>query len=115
MEEVEVYKYVCEQCRYKSNDIHRWNKHLTTELHKTGKRKVRCDFHGPYNCEECDYKTLNATTFKQHKLNEHSNKEKRETEFKFYCKVCDFGSFSKQLFEKHLTTDKHKIHEKYYK
>lgn len=45
--------------------------------------------------------------FKQHKLNEHATKEQREKEFKFYCKCCDVGSFSKDIYEKHTNSEKH--------
>jgi hypothetical protein len=46
--------------------------------------------------------------FKQHKLTEHGTKEEREKEFKFYCKCCDIGTFSKDIYEKHISSDKHK-------
>jgi hypothetical protein len=43
----------------------------------------------------------------QHKLNEHSSNEQREKEFKYYCKNCNYGSISIDLFNKHLNTNKH--------
>jgi len=43
----------------------------------------------------------------QHKLNEHSTVEEREKEFKYYCKKCDYGTISKDLFNKHQQTQKH--------
>ena len=46
--------------------------------------------------------------FKQHKLTEHGTKEEREKEFKFYCKCCDIGTFSKDIYEKHIGSYKHK-------
>ena len=82
MEEKDIYN--CESCRYKCNNIANWKKHIATELHKTGKRKKRSDYGGPYECEECKYKTNNATIFKQHRFNSHSSKETREKEFKYY-------------------------------
>lgn len=109
------YKYNCEECRFHCNEQIRWKKHIETELHKTGKRKQRSDYGGPYDCNNCDYTTPNATTFKQHKLNEHADKETREKEFKYYCKLCDYGTFAKQLIEKHNKSDKHERREKYYK
>ena len=48
---------------------------------------------------------------KIHKLNKHLTKEDREKEFTYYCKYCDYGSFSKDLLEKHNLTEKHKKHE----
>ncbi len=110
MEEKE-YKYNCENCKFYCNEISKWEKHIETEKHKTGKRKKRSDYKGEYKCEKCDYNTLNKITFKQHELNEHSNKEKREKEFKYYCKLCDIGTFSKDLYENHILSKKHKRHE----
>lgn len=43
----------------------------------------------------------------QHKLNEYASNEQREKEFKYYCKNCNYGSISIDLFNKHLNTDKH--------
>ena len=45
---------------------------------------------------------------KKHILNEHSTKEQREKEFKFYCSYCDFGTFSKDTIKVHNETNKHK-------
>lgn len=46
--------------------------------------------------------------FKQHKLSEHSTKEDRKNGRKYYCDSCDFGTFSKDIFDKHTNTNKHK-------
>ena len=102
------YKYVCDKCEYKCNYDSEWLKHCNTELHKTGIRKKRSDIKDPIKCNDCLYSTKNKTMMKQHKLNEHSTKQERKKEFKFYCECCDFGTFSKDLFEKHNNTDKHK-------
>lgn len=101
------YKFVCEKCNYKCKFESHWNNHINTELHKTGQRKIRSDLKEPFKCDKCDYKTKNITTLKQHKLNEHSTIEEREKEFKFYCKICDLGSFSKDIFENHNKSEKH--------
>ena len=106
MEEKE-YRYNCDNCKFYCNEISKWEKHIETEKHKTGKRKIRMDFKGPYKCEKCNYETKNATTYKQHKLNIHSTIEERQKEFKYYCKNCDFGTFSKDIIEKHNKSDKH--------
>jgi len=109
-----IYKYICNSCDFKCNEKSRWDKHIECEKHKTGQRKKRCDYSGPYKCNKCNYETNNSTTFKQHNLNEHSNKSERELGFKFYCKVCDFGTFSNSLFNKHKLSEKHIKHEKNY-
>lgn len=105
-------KYNCKQCKFSCNTKARWEAHIKTELHKTGKRKKRSDCKDPFKCVECNYKTKNSITFKKHILNSHANKETREKEFKFYCKYCDFGTFYKDTFNLHRNTDKHKLMEK---
>ena len=47
---------------------------------------------------------------KIHKLNKHSNSNEREKEFKYYCKCCDYGSFSEDSYNKHIDTIKHKYY-----
>ena len=102
------YKYNCEKCGFKCNYESQWLKHIDTELHKTGIKKKRSDIKEPYKCDKCLYETKNIVVFKQHKLTEHGTKEEREKEFKFYCKCCDIGTFSKDIYEKHICSDKHK-------
>jgi len=88
--------------------LSQWNTHIETELHKTGQRKKRSDFKEAYMCDKCQYNTRNIITFKKHKLNEHSTKDIRENEFKYYCFYCDFGTFSIDTFNLHNDTKKHK-------
>ena len=45
---------------------------------------------------------------KKHVLNEHSTKDEKKKEFKYYCENCYFGTFSKDTFELHNNTNKHK-------
>ena len=101
-------KYICEMCNFKCNIISRWEIHIKTEKHKTGIRKKRSDYKQPYKCEKCEYMTKNKLLLMQHKLNEHSTIEEREKNFKYYCKVCDYGTISKDFYEKHIATEKHK-------
>ena len=101
-------KYFCEKCNFSCSCLSIWKKHTETELHKTGKRKKRCDCKMPFVCEQCKYETKNSITFKKHILNEHSAKDTRENEFKYYCKYCDFGTFSNDTFNLHNETKKHK-------
>ena len=108
------FKYICETCKFKCNEKARWTKHIKTSKHINGKRKIRSDYNGPYKCLECKFETNNATYFKQHNLNKHSNQNTRENGFKYYCKICDFGTFSKFLFETHKTLKKHIVREKNY-
>ncbi len=105
---MEEHKFVCDSCKFKCNSVSHWNIHIETELHKTGKRKKRCDYKEPFKCNECDYITKNNTTLKKHILNEHADKEKRKSDFRFYCKYCDFGTFSQDTMNIHNETKKHK-------
>ena len=38
----------------------------------------------------------------------YKKKEEREKGFKYYCKKCDFGTFSKDIINNHNNTIKHK-------
>ena len=109
-----ISKYKCEQCNYECNNVSLWKKHINTEKHKTGKNKTRSDYEGPFICNTCNYKTTNKITFMQHGLNEHANKEEREKGFKYYCKLCDIGTFGRTLYDRHILSERHKKHEKRY-
>lgn len=100
--------FKCEKCNCTYNSKSALNRHMKTELHRTGKRKQRSDTIEPHTCTICNYKNKNIIAYKKHMLNEHSNKETREKEFKFYCKYCDIGTFSKDTMEAHNATEKHK-------
>ena len=101
------YKYLCEKCNFKANIKSRWENHIQTELHKTGQKKTRSDCKEPHKCNKCDFTSKNTTNLKQHYLNFHGDLKERESEFKFYCKLCDYGTFSMDLFDKHNNTEKH--------
>lgn len=45
---------------------------------------------------------------KVHCLTQHSTKEERKNEFKYYCDKCDFGTYAEILFTRHCETKKHK-------
>ena len=103
------FKYICEKCDFKVNTKARWEAHIKSELHLTGQRKKRSDYKEDTKCEKCDYKTRNIVTMKKHILNKHASLEEREKEFKYYCKICDFGTFSKDTIEVHNESEKHKL------
>ena len=102
------YKHICEKCNYKCNFISQWNKHIETELHKTGKRKKRTDKTEVGQCKKCEYNTNNYSLMLKHILNKHATKEERKEKFKYYCDLCDFGTFSKDTIEVHNSSEKHK-------
>lgn len=108
MNDIQQYKYICDKCNFKVNTKARWEAHIKTEIHKTGKRKKRCDYKDPLKCDFCEYVTKNKTTLKKHILNKHKTKDDRHKDFKYYCVGCDFGTFSQKTFEIHNNSDKHK-------
>lgn len=103
------YKFICEKCKYKCNFNSQWVIHCSTELHKTGKRKKRTDKTEVGKCKQCEYETNNYSLMLKHILNKHSTKEERKNKFKYYCDMCDFGTFSKDTFEIHKNSQKHKV------
>jgi hypothetical protein len=107
-DKVANYKYNCEKCNFKTNTKMQWDSHIVTEKHLLGQRKKRSDYKEPLKCEKCEYKTKNKTTLLQHELNEHVSLKEREEKFKYYCKNCDFGTFSIDLMNTHNNTNKHK-------
>lgn len=105
---MEEYKYNCEKCNFRCNILSRWEKHINTELHLTGKKKIRSDYKGFRKCDHCDYSTEVLITLKLHYLNHHASKEERKKEFKYYCETCDIGAFAEEIFKKHQNSTKHK-------
>jgi len=102
------HKFVCDRCNFRCKFESRWLIHVNTSIHQTGKKKLRSDYKGPHKCDKCDYESINVITFKKHVLNCHSTKEDRESQFKFYCGLCDFGTFSNDTMELHKKSNKHK-------
>ena len=102
------YKYNCDSCKFYTNYNSSWKRHIETEIHKTGKRKIRSDKKRIDKCPKCDYISKNNRSIKQHILTKHSTKKDRQTEFKYYCDKCDYGTFAILLFNKHCSSKKHK-------
>ena len=103
-------KHYCDKCNYGTDLLYNWKQHYNTTLHQTGKRKTRSDkMTDGYICDICDYKTPNKNNYLTHKLNNHSDKEKRKKEFTYFCENCDFGVFTESSYKKHLDTKKHKM------
>ena len=108
--EDKIYKYICDKCEYYTDISSSYKKHLNTEIHKTGKRKIRSDKKEDiYKCDKCDFSSINEYNYKAHYLHNHSTKEDREKGFKHYCNSCDFGTFSQSEYNKHIGTKSHKM------
>ena len=102
------FPYQCEKCNYKCKFKSEYDRHCNSELHKTGKRGVKKNKVNRV-CQICKlYEASCNTNLKNHILINHKTTEEREKEYTNYCKTCDYGSFSKKLFDKHLATKKHK-------
>ena len=98
------YKYKCENCKFYCNEISKWEKHIETEKHKTGKR---ADYKGEYKCDKCQYENKNVFAFKQHILNNHSSIEEKKKEYTYFCDLCGFGTFSENSLNIHNNSKKH--------
>ena len=82
----------CEKCNKTFTGNAHYLIHCETELHKTGHRKTRNDRQDELTCNLCHiYTTKQKSTMLIHILNNHSNKETKKTNFKFYCECCDYG------------------------
>ena len=103
------YKFYCEKCKYGTNIKHLILQHNETVLHLTGKRgNKRIKEIEIYQCLECEYNSKNKNNYVTHTLNNHSIKEERKKQFKYYCNNCDFGVFTESSFEKHKSSLRHK-------
>jgi hypothetical protein len=104
----ENYKYYCDKCNYGTDIYHSLQQHNKTILHNTGKRGNKTSENKIYKCNHCDYVSKEKNNYLTHQLNNHSTKEQREKNFKYYCKACDFGVFTESSMNIHLKTAKHK-------
>jgi hypothetical protein len=107
MEESRKYKYYCEKCKYGTDIIHSMKSHEQSYIHQNGHKKSRKKIE-LYKCEDCEYINNHKYNYISHKLNHHGTKEDREKEFKYYCKLCDTGTYAKEAYDKHMISSKHK-------
>lgn len=109
---MDKYKYFCEKCNYGTDIRYSLIQHEETELHITGiKTRKEKENKVSYECKECKenkYITDNKSNYILHKLNNHSTKEERKKEFKYYCELCDFGVFAETIFNIHKESKVHK-------
>ncbi len=111
------FQYNCIPCNFKTNSLAIWEVHEKTKKHQLdGKhpsgnenRKIRRDKkkENDIKCKYCDYIHQNIGNLKKHTLNNHSSKEERQKEFKYYCYKCDYGSFGITEYDNHIKTKKH--------
>lgn len=107
MEQQEKKHYYCDKCNYTCIHKSHWEQHITTKKHKNNGVQTRSDKILEPKCKSCSFETNNSANMLVHVLTKHSTPERRKKEFKFYCPVCDFGTFTQILFTRHLETKKH--------
>lgn len=100
-------KFNCDKCDFHTNYQSLWTRHISTQLHKTGTKKTRSDKKCPDKCPHCDYTSTRNLNIVQHTLNTHATKEERKQKFKYYCEICDFGTFTKRFYDSHVKSQKH--------
>ena len=109
MSEVKQNKFNCITCNFTTNYPSKYNTHIETKKHKNnGKIIRRTEEIVTLECDKCDYYSKIKDTFRTHYLTKHGSKEKKEKEFTYYCKFCNFGTFNKTLMNNHLNSKKHK-------
>ena len=101
-------EYICEKCNYRTEIKSCYEKHLNTELHKTGKRKTRSDKKVEDKCPHCDYMTKVNTDMKAHIISKHMTEEEQKKNFKYYCDDCKIGYLYESQYNNHLISAKHK-------
>jgi hypothetical protein len=109
---MEEFKYYCEKCKYGTNLQQSIKQHNESEYHKTGirtrKKKELLKEKVIFKCSDCNFESAIQNNYLTHKLNNHSTKEERKEQFKYYCDLCDFGVFTLSCFDQHKETIKHK-------
>ena len=96
------------KCKYKTEIKNSYDKHLTTQLHITGKRKTRSDKKIPDKCPHCLYTTKVNTDMQTHIISKHMTPEEQKKKFTFYCDYCKSGVLYKSQYKRHLESIKHK-------
>jgi hypothetical protein len=101
-------KYHCDLCQYDCKYPAQWKSHCKSKKHiNNGQKPVRIDKKPPQKCTNCEYSTTKTTNMRLHYLNHHATKEERKKEFTswgYYCEECEYGSFTKSLFEIHINS-----------
>ena len=101
-------EYICEKCNFRTYYNSSYKKHLTSQLHLTGKRKPRKDKIIPDKCPHCLYTTVVNTSMRSHIIKNHMTQEEQKKELKYYCDYCKIGYLSKVQHERHLQSKRHK-------
>ena len=66
-----------------------------------------------HKCSCCDFIAPHNDCLKNHYLSKHASINEKENEFTFYCKLCDFGTYYENVYNKHCKFKKHIMAIKY--
>ena len=80
-----------------------WEKYIEIESHKTGKKKLT-DYVELRKCEYCEY-TIKQKGIMEVHFKCTANLETHGKEFKYYCRLCDLGTFTKTNFDNYNKSD----------
>jgi len=84
---------------------------------KPKKRKIRADKgkkrgkrvpKKPIICKLCGHESMLKTQANVHYLSYHATLDERKAGYKCYCEICNVGYMSQILYDKHITTTKHR-------
>lgn len=101
-------EYVCEKCHFITEYKNSYELHLQSQLHLTGRRKVRKDKKIPDKCPHCLYTTKVKTSMDTHIIRHHMSPEEQKEKMNFYCEHCNVGTSSEAQFIRHNNAKRHK-------
>ena len=94
----------CEHCNFNAISKNKWEIHLRSNKHqRNGKRKSDFNF-----CDICGHWCLYEYHLKIHKIISHGTIEQKK-QAPFYCEHCNVAMFSNLFYDKHVSTNKHKL------
>lgn len=101
--------YKCDICNYKCKYKSQYIQHLKTNKHKNNgiiTKNLPNKFDG--KCKLCKYESTSSSNMKVHILANHTTNEEKKEKAKYYCDVCNYGTYIKVHYENHCNTLKHK-------
>ncbi len=99
-------KYECIKCNYVTNYKSSYDKHLSSNIHITGEKKVRSD-KKDNKCEICNEIFASQQSLKDHKINKHTDIKNKKENYKYYCECCYIGTNTETIYKKHIESKKH--------
>ena len=107
-------KFVCNTCNFSCLYQSCWDQHIITDKHKNNGKIIReKKIKTIHKCSCCDFIAPHNDCLKNHYLSKHASINEKENEFTFYCKLCDFGTYYENVYNKHCKFKKHIMAIKY--